>query len=142
MSCQVRKLHGLPGPVHRLDVFFCLYPQCSDAGAALLHVLHRVFIRVESRELIRRGGHTLHRLTHGVMRVRVRVRVRVRGRAEKVVAREAVLETLRWSHEAGDAVDGRGTGQGGGQPRIQGEGVCHGTDAGVNLGRAVEGQHG
>ena len=72
------------------------------------------------------------------MRMRMRMR-RMRIGVEEAVAGVAGLKALRWTHEAWDAVHRCGTGQGRGQPGVQGEGVGHWTDAGVNWRRAVEG---
>lgn len=68
--------------------------------------------------------------------------MRMRSGVEEAVAGVAGLQALSRTHEAGDAVDRRGAGQGRRQPGIQGEGVGHGAHAGVNRCRAVEGQHG
>lgn len=65
----------------------------------------------------------------------------MRRGVEEAVTGVAGLEALRWTHEARDAVDRCGTGQGGGEPRVQGEGIGHRPHAGMNLRRAVEGKH-
>lgn len=72
----------------------------------------------------------------------MRVLVRMRSRVEETVAWVAGLESLSRTHEALDAVDRCSTGQGRGQPGVQGEGVAHWTHAGVNGCWTVEGQHG
>lgn len=125
-------------------MFLGFHSQRCDAGAALVHVLRGVLLRVRRRALVRGRGHALHPLAHGRMRVRVSVgvRVRVRSGVEEAVTGVAGLQALSGTHEAGDAVDRRGAGEGGGQPGVQGEGVGHRAHAGVNRGGAVEGQHG
>ena len=78
----------------------------------------------------------------------VGVRVRVGMRWVRRCVEEAVgplvgrLEALAGAHEAGDAVDGRGAGQGGRQPGVQGQGVAHGPHVGVHGRGPVEGEHG
>lgn len=114
------------------------HPQNGDAGAALVHVLQRVFILVLRCALVRGRRHVLHPLTHG----RVRMGVRVRSGVEEAVGRVVRLKALSWTHEARHAVHRRGAGQGGGEPGVQGQGAAHGAHAAVELGLAVEGEHG
>lgn len=68
--------------------------------------------------------------------------VRMRSGVEEAVTGVAGLQALRWTHETGDAVDRCSAGERGGQPRVQGEGVAHGSHAGVNWRRTVKRQHG
>lgn len=76
------------------------------------------------------------------MSVSVRMGMRMRSGVEEAVTGVAGLEALRWTHEAGDAVDRCRAGERRGQPRVQGEGVAHGSHAGVNWRRTVKSQHG
>lgn len=68
--------------------------------------------------------------------------VRMRSGVEEAVTGVAGLQALRWTHETGDAVDRCSAGERGGEPRVQGEGVAHGSHAGVNWRRTVKRQHG
>lgn len=141
---QVRRSHGLPGLVHRLDVFLGFHSQCGNTRAALVGILHGVFFRVGGCTLVGWRSHALHPLAHGRMRVRVSMRMgmRMRSGVEEAVTGVAGLQALSWTHEVGDAVDWCGAGERRGQPRVQGEGVGHGGHAGVNWCRPVKGQHG
>lgn len=72
----------------------------------------------------------------------MRVWVRGMGSAvEESMTGIAGLECLSWTHEAWDALDRCGTGQGRGEPRIQREGVGYLAHAGVNWSLAIEGEH-
>lgn len=125
----LRPSHGLPGFVHGLDVFLGFHPQHCDAGAPLVHVLHWILVGEGTRTLVRRRCHGLHPLSHGWRAV------------EEAVAGVASLQSLACAHEAWDAVNWGGAGQRRGQPRVQGEGVAHGSHIAVH-GRPVKGEHG
>lgn len=125
----LRPSHGLPGFVHGLDVFLGFHPQCGDAGAPLVHVLHWVFVGEGTGTLVWGWCHGLHPLAHGWRAV------------EEAVAGVATLQALSWAHETRDAVDWGGAGQRGGQPGVKGEGVAHGPHVAVH-GWPVEGEHG
>lgn len=66
----------------------------------------------------------------------------MRSGVEEAVTGVAGLQALSRTHETGDAVDRCSAGERRGQPRVQGEGVAHGSHAGVNGRRAVKRQHG
>ena len=129
-------------------MFLGLHPQHGDAGAPLVHVLQGVLLRVGRGALVRGGAHALHPLAHGGMAVGVGVRVGVGMRRVRRSVEEAVrplvrrLEALAGAHEAGDGVDGRGAGERGRQPGVQGQGVAHGAHVGVHGRGPVEGEHG
>lgn len=125
-------------------MFLGFHSQCGDTGTALIHVLHGVFFRVRGCTLVGRRSHVLHPLAHGRMGVRVSMRMgmRMRSGVEEAVTGVGGLQALGWTHEAGDAVDRCSAGERRGQPGVQGEGVAHGSHAGVNRCGPVEGQHG
>lgn len=119
--------HVLPGFIHWLNVLFGLHPECCDAGASV--ILHRAFVIEDGWALVGRGADGLHTLNSA------------RWAVEEAVARVGGLQALRWSHKARYGVHGRGTGDGRGEPRIQGHRVAHRPHAGGHLG-PVERQHG
>lgn len=61
--------HWLPGLIHALDVLLGPQPQCCNAGAPLVHVLHRVFVSEGGGTLVGGRSHRLHSLRHGGGRV-------------------------------------------------------------------------
>lgn len=125
VSCDLVGSHVLPGFIHRLNVLFGFHPECCDAGTPV--VLHRVLVVEAGWTLVRRGPHRLHALDHTM------------GRGVEVtVARVSGLKALWRSHEPRYCVHGCGTGDGRGQPWIQGHGVGYWTNAGGHLG-AIEG---
>lgn len=73
------------------------------------------------------------------MRMKVRS---MRSAVQEPVAGVAGLVALSWTHETWNALDRCSTGQGGGQPGVQREGVGNSTHVGVNWSRATEGKHG
>jgi len=123
-----RSSNGLPGLVNGLNVLLGFHAERGDAGAPLVHLLQRVLVHKGGAALVGRGGHGLHALRHG------------RGGVEEGVPRVGGLQGLGGSHEAGDAVDSGGTGDGRRQPGVQWEGVAHGPHVGRH-GGPVEGEH-
>lgn len=119
--------HVLPGFIHRMNVLFGFHPECCDARAPV--VLHWVLIIEAGRTLVGRGPHRLHALDH------------TRRGVEESVARISGLQALWRSHEPWYCVHGCGTGDGRGQPWIEGHRVGNGTNAGRHLG-SIKGQHG
>lgn len=108
-------------------MLFGFHPECCDAGTPV--VLHGVLVVEAGWTLVRGGAHWLHALDHP-------------GRGvEETVARISGLQALWRSHEPRYCVHGCGTGDGRGQPWIQGHGVGNWTNTGRHLG-AIEGQHG